>query len=129
MASGSHNKPGGEEKQYSTSELMASAKVVAEAAQATARNESNKVDKEKAADAAGDLLDAVGQYAKLDDQKGVGQYVDKAADSLHQYKPNTAADQSKGEDHHDAADPKSTGGSGGGGLGGSFTKLAGGFLK
>ncbi|TKY58928.1 hypothetical protein E2542_SST16003 [Spatholobus suberectus] len=110
----SKNKP----SERSSSELFASAKLVAGAAQSTFRNEGDKVDKAKAADAAGDLLDAAGQYGKLDDQKGVGQYVDKAADYLHQYKPGDASapsqPESKGEE--------------GGGLGG-LANLAGGFFK
>ncbi|KAJ1395907.1 hypothetical protein SESBI_32993 [Sesbania bispinosa] len=117
MASESHNKPSG-------GELFASAKLVADAAQSTLKNESEKVDKVKVADAAGDLLDAAGQYGKLDDQKGIGQYVDKAADYLHQYQSNTttAAPPSKPESQGDAAQS-------GGGLGGDFAKLAGGFFK
>ncbi|WJX65402.1 hypothetical protein P8452_50070 [Trifolium repens] len=85
-----HNAP---EKKYSPSELMASAKVVAEAAQSGFGKgaDGKAVDKGKVASAAGDLLDAVGQYAKLDEQKGLGQYVDKAADYLHHYHPTTTA--------------------------------------
>nr|AFK36855.1 unknown [Medicago truncatula] len=103
MDSESHKNTGshGEEKKISTSELMASAKIVAEAAQSSLGKGSadqKPMDKAKVAEAAGDLLDAVGQYAKLDDQKGLGQYVDKAADYLHGYHP-------KG---HDAATTAST---------------------
>ncbi|KAI5387348.1 nodulin-related protein 2 [Lathyrus oleraceus] len=132
----------GEEKKYSTSELMASAKVVAEAAQSGLGKES-EVDKAKAAEAAGDLLDAVGQYAKLDDNKGAGQYLDKAADYLHQYEstntnttaapPTSKPDQPKGDDapkSEEAVKSEDGGGSGGlGGLGGDFAKVAGGFFK
>ncbi|XP_004505379.1 nodulin-related protein 1-like [Cicer arietinum] len=131
---------GEEEKKYSTSELMASAKIVAEAAQSGLGKET---DKAKVADAAGDLLEAVGQYAKLDDQKGVGQYVDKASDYLHQYQstnspapspspsPAAAAAAPSKPDHpngNDDAPAKSEGG-GLGGLGGDFAKVAGGFFK
>jgi len=121
----------GEEKKISTSELMASAKVVAEAAQSGFGKD---LDKDKTAEAAGDLLDAVGQYAKLDDQKGVGSYVDKAADYLHKYENTTTgapaatkpADQPKTDE---AAKPEGEGSGGIGGLGGDFAKVAGGFFK
>lgn len=120
----------GEEKKISTSELMASAKVVAEAAQSGFGKD---LDKDKTAEAAGDLLDAVGQYAKLDEQKGVGSYVDKAADYLHKYEntPTTGAPPASKPDQpktDDAAPAKSEGG-GSGGLGGDFAKVAGGFFK
>jgi NTP pyrophosphatase (non-canonical NTP hydrolase) len=123
----------GEEKKISTSELVASAKVVAEAAQSGFGKE---VDKDKAAEAAADLLDGVSQYAKLDEQKGLGQHVDKAADYLHKYEggapPASKPDQPKVDDAAAAAPAKSEdGGSAGGlgGLGGDFAKVAGGFFK
>ncbi|XP_061368024.1 nodulin-related protein 2 [Gastrolobium bilobum] len=129
MASETHNKPD-EEEQHSKSDLMSSAKLVAEAAQSTFGGESDKVDKAKVADAAGDLLDAAGQYGKLDDQKGIGQYVDKASDYLHKYQSSsttttttTPSKESKPKSEGDD-DAKS-----GGGLGGGFGKLAGSFLK
>ncbi|QCD82577.1 nodulin-related protein 1-like [Vigna unguiculata] len=105
--------------EQSSSELLASAKLVADAAQSTLRNESDKVDKAKVAGAAGDLLDAAGKYGKLDEQKGVGQYVDKAADYLHGYKDKAAA-PSQSED----SKPQE-----GGGLAGGIANLAGGFFK
>ncbi|XP_057416263.1 nodulin-related protein 2-like [Lotus japonicus] len=128
MASETPDKPTAEEK-YSTSELLASAKVVSEASQAALRNESDKVDKAKAADAAGDLLDAASQYAKLDEQKGVGQYVDKAADYLHDYKPGGAAPAPAPSKPEESQGEHAAQSAGGGGLGGDFTKLAGGFFK
>jgi hypothetical protein len=122
----------GEEKKISTSELVASAKVVAEAAQSGFGKE---VDKDKAAEAAADLLDGVSQYAKLDEQKGLGQYVDKAADYLHKYEggapPASKPDQPKVDDAAAAAaaPAKSEDGGSAGGLGGDFAKVAGGFFK
>ncbi|XP_027345773.1 nodulin-related protein 1-like [Abrus precatorius] len=122
----SQNKPSG----HSSSELLASAKLVADAAQSTMKNESDKVDKAKVADAAGDLLDAAGQYGKFDDKKGVGQYLDKAADYLHQYQntsgtpPPSKPQESKGDDAK--PDEGSGAAGGGGGFGGDFAKLAGG---
>ncbi|XP_020213655.1 nodulin-related protein 1 [Cajanus cajan] len=111
--------PKKEAREHSSSELLASAKVVAEAARSGFGKEGEQLEKGKVADAAGDLLDAAGQYGKLDDQKGIGQYVDKAADYLHQYEAketNTTA-ETKGEES-----------GGGGGLGG-LANLAGGFFK
>lgn len=118
------------DQKYTSSELLSSAKLLSEAAQASLRNESDKVDKAKVADAAGDLLDAAGQYAKLDEQKGIGQYVEKGADYLHHYKgdsapsnPSTTAPPS--ESHPPKQEESKS--EGGGGFG-QFTKLAGDFL-
>jgi len=138
MDSESHKNTGshGEEKKISTSELMASAKIVAEAAHSgfgKGSADQKPMDKAKVAEAAGDLLDAVGQYAKLDDQKGLGQYVDKAADYLHGYhhKGHDTAPPSSKPDHHKGDDAdKSEGGAGGHhGLGDGLAKVAGGFFK
>ena len=64
---------------------MSSAKVLAEAARSGFGKESaGSMDKAKVADAAGDLLGGARQYGKLDD-KGMGQYVEKAENYLHQY--------------------------------------------
>ncbi|CAL5212989.1 unnamed protein product [Lathyrus oleraceus] len=138
-SSESHNTTGsGEGKKHSTSELMASAKLVAEAAQSGfgPGPDGKAVDKGKVADAAGDLLDAIGDYAKLDDQKGLGQYVDKAADYLHHYHPTTAAAATADHptskpDHHKSDDTAKTDGGESGGHGhglGDFAKAAGGFF-
>ncbi|KAJ0248018.1 hypothetical protein HA466_0163890 [Hirschfeldia incana] len=78
-----HNKPAeGTEttnRPASSSELMASAKVVAEAAQAAARNnESDKLDKAKVAGASADILDDINQeYGKFD-KSDAGQYFENA---------------------------------------------------
>ncbi|MED6194425.1 hypothetical protein PIB30_028456 [Stylosanthes scabra] len=120
--------PEKKEEQHSTSELFSSAKLVAEAAQANFSGQGDRVDRAKAADAAGDLLDAASQYGKLDDQKGIGQYVDKAADYLHSYQQSNAPPSSEPPKQPEGEQPKPDGGSGGGGLG-DFAKLAGGFLK
>ncbi|KAK7400686.1 hypothetical protein VNO78_11947 [Psophocarpus tetragonolobus] len=105
--------------EHSTTELVASAKMVAEAAQSALKNEGDKVDKGKVAEAAGDLLDAAAKYGKLDEQKGIGQYVEKAADYLHQFQGN-AGDGSEPEESKKEES--------GGGLGG-LASLAGGFFK
>ncbi|XP_062162158.1 nodulin-related protein 1 [Alnus glutinosa] len=70
--------------QPSNSELLASAKLVAEAAQASMGNETNKVDKARVAGAAADLLEAASHYGKLED-KSFGKYIDQAETYLHQY--------------------------------------------
>ncbi|KAK7251926.1 hypothetical protein RIF29_35541 [Crotalaria pallida] len=119
-----NTKPSTEE--FSSSELLSSAKLVADAAQSALKNESDKVDKAKVAEAAGDLLEAAKHYGKLDDQKGVGQYVDKAADYLHQYQGGSGTTAPPSESEAPKPESKTEEGSGGGF--GQFTKLAGNFL-
>ncbi|WZZ01911.1 hypothetical protein YC2023_074239 [Brassica napus] len=72
-------------KPATNAELMASAKIVAEAAQAASRNETDKLDKAKVAGATADILDAAQRYGKLDEKSGVGQYLEKAENFLHKY--------------------------------------------
>lgn len=124
-------------QQHSSSELLSSAKLVAEAAQSTFRHESHKVDKVKVAHAAGDLVEAASQYGKLD-EKGFGKYLDKAEDYLHHYggagattthggysahptpgSHSTKPDQSHSHGGHDQS---------GGGYG-DYLKLAQGYMK
>lgn len=69
----------------SQSELFSSAQVVADAARASFQKEPNKVDNAKVAGAAADLLDAAEAYGKLDTTTGIGSYVEKAENYLHQY--------------------------------------------
>lgn len=95
----------------SNAELMASAKIVAEAAQAAARNESDKLDKAKVAGATADILDAASRYGKFDEKSGVGQYLEKAEQYLHKYE--TSHSHSSGAGSHGGV-----GGHGGGGHGG-----------
>ncbi|XP_076881890.1 uncharacterized protein LOC143530159 [Bidens hawaiensis] len=71
--------------QTSNSDLVSSAKLVAEAAQSAASNQSDKIDKPKVAGAAADLLDAAQKYGKFDETQGAGQYLKQANDYLHQY--------------------------------------------
>ncbi|CAL1395063.1 unnamed protein product [Linum trigynum] len=75
----------------SNAELLASAKVVAEAAQSAMSSKSDSIDKAKVAGAAEDLVEAAGKYGKLD-EKGYGQYVDKAEEYLRQYSGSKPAD-------------------------------------
>ncbi|XP_059317237.1 nodulin-related protein 2-like [Lycium ferocissimum] len=88
------------EESGSTTELFASAKVLAEAAQSHINKDGTKVDNKKVAEAAADVLDAGQKYGKLDETQGVGQYIEKAETYLHKYgsgtgtatdKPPTAA--------------------------------------
>ncbi|KAH7660723.1 hypothetical protein IHE45_15G011900 [Dioscorea alata] len=73
----------------SSSELLGSAKILSDAASAAYRHETDKIDKSKVADAAGDVLGAVSDQAKLENTS-IGQYVDKAETYLHSYgKPST----------------------------------------
>lgn len=129
---GEDNKPGshGHHQNSSTTELLSSAKVVADAAKCAASNQSDKIDKGKAAGAGADLLDAAAQYGKLG-EKGVGEYVRKAGDYLHQYEAkNTAGgghDHAKPSDDHPHGDDQKKSDSEGGV--GDYFKAAQGFLK
>jgi hypothetical protein len=92
---GSSDKPSDNEEKKpdsspSNSELLANAKLVSEAARFTYNKESDKVDKAKTAEAAADLLDAAESYGKLD-KSGLGSYIDKAEDYLHNYGSSGAA--------------------------------------
>ncbi|XP_043706477.1 nodulin-related protein 1-like isoform X2 [Telopea speciosissima] len=72
-------------RKASNSELMSSAKVVAEAAKYGLHQEMNKIDKGKVAGAAADLIDAASYYGKLEEEKGLGKYMEKGEQYLHQY--------------------------------------------
>ncbi|KAK4261033.1 hypothetical protein QN277_004086 [Acacia crassicarpa] len=137
-----HGGDGQQHAQYSTSELMAGAKVLAEAAQSGFGKDSGSIDKAKVADAAGDLLGGARQYGKLDD-KGMGQYVEKAENYLHQYGDGGKSEkpsESKPEGHSESTGgggekpseskpegQSESGGGGGGGIG-DYMKMAQGFL-
>ncbi|KAJ8547994.1 hypothetical protein K7X08_021230 [Anisodus acutangulus] len=73
----------------STTELFASAKMLAEAAQSQLNKDGAKVDNKKVAEAAADVLDAAQKYGKLDETQGVGQYIEKTETYLHQYGSGT----------------------------------------
>ncbi|KAF2295009.1 hypothetical protein GH714_030128 [Hevea brasiliensis] len=81
---GSHSNKPTRPHQPSSSELLSSAKLVAEAAKASLSHETDKVDKGRVAGAAADLLGAASHYGKLE-EKSFGKYVEKAEDYLHQY--------------------------------------------
>ncbi|KAI3452887.1 hypothetical protein Pfo_009550 [Paulownia fortunei] len=137
-----HRKP-------SKSDLLHSAKVVADVAQAHFRHEPEKYDKAEAAGATADLLNAAAEYGKLGD-KGVGKYVDKAEDYLRHYHTSQSGGNPGGHkttqtteagEHFGGGGYKddgkmgegfskrpSHGGEGGGGAG-DFMKMAGDFLK
>ncbi|KAL6577768.1 hypothetical protein OROMI_010096 [Orobanche minor] len=119
----------------SQSDLIHSAKVVADVAQAHFRHQPEKYDKAEVAGATADLLSAAAEYGKLDD-KGIGKYVDKAEGYLRHY----AGSQSDGNssDHKTAGgatriaaggEEHSGGGEGGGGAGDFLKNMAGDFLK
>lgn len=63
----------------SNSELMASAKVMAEAVTG------QETDKGKIAGAAADVLDAAAGYGLIDETQGLGKLADQAGDYLHKY--------------------------------------------
>ncbi|RZC58549.1 hypothetical protein C5167_005853 [Papaver somniferum] len=138
----------GEHKHPSSSELFASAKVVADA---VTNKEKDKLNKERVADAAADLLDAAQTYGKLEETKGMGKYVQQAEDYLHNYKATTTtttttshptqpdtttttthsttveSSEPLGGGHHGKPEHEKSE-SGGGGVGDYF-KMAEGFLK
>ena len=101
----------------STSELMESARTVAEAAQFACTQQTDKIDKAKVAGAAEDVLEATKSYGKLDDNSGVGQYVDKAEGYLHKYHaPDAAAGAEKDQSASSAGAEKDQSSGGVGGL-------------
>ncbi|XP_021910464.1 nodulin-related protein 1-like [Carica papaya] len=105
-------------KKPSPSELLSSAKQVAEAAKATLHHGNTKIDKAKMAGAAADLLAAASHYGKLEG-KSLGKYVGKAENYLHQYHTSHSTSS--------AANEHSSHGSGTGY--GDYLKVAQGFLK
>ncbi|OMO71899.1 hypothetical protein COLO4_27926 [Corchorus olitorius] len=134
MASEKDHKP-------TSSDLFSSAKVVADAAKsAFSGNEGggDKFDKAKVAEAASDLLGAAKDYGKLEQDKGIGQYVDKAQSYLHQFEssqsttkdtpaPAAAKDgEAKPESHPSGGHEGKESGSGGGV--GDYMKMAQSFL-
>ncbi|MGV7467989.1 hypothetical protein PJI21_28815, partial [Mycobacterium kansasii] len=76
----------------SSSDLLASAKILAEAAESGYGKDGAPFDKAKVAGAAEDVLEAAKGYGKLNESSGVGQYVDKAEDYLHNL--HTSSDSS-----------------------------------
>lgn len=90
----------------SKSDLVHSAQVVADAAQAHFRGEPGKFDKGEVAGAAADLLNAAAEYGKLDDTQGIGKYVDKAEDYLRQYKGSHPDDGAAKKEWHAAVGVK-----------------------
>lgn len=112
-----HSKP-------SKGELLASAKVVADAAFG---GKEKNVDKAKVAGAAEDLLQAAEDCGKLGDT-GYGKYVDKAEEYLHKYRETTGHDPPKAGDAKPAAPSGKESEKEGGGMG-DVMKMAGGFFK
>ncbi|KAK9707192.1 hypothetical protein RND81_07G178900 [Saponaria officinalis] len=116
--SGDHQAP------KTTSEIFASAKVLAEAGQTGFGKDGSDFDKAKVAAAAEDILDAAKTYGKLNETSGVGQYVDKAEDYLHNYHSSDSAAAPAAAVHGGEKEEKpTTGGDDGGakkGLGGLF---------
>ncbi|KAE8681290.1 putative Nodulin-related protein 1 [Hibiscus syriacus] len=110
----------------SKSELLSSAKLVANAAKSALNHESDKVDKGKVAGAAADLLDAAQDYGKLDKNTGIGQYVEKAESYLHKYETShQSAPAAKPESH--ATGDGEKGKESAGGVG-DYMKMAQGFF-
>ncbi|CAN1849495.1 Nodulin-related protein 2 [Linum perenne] len=91
----------------------------------------DNLDKAKVADAAEDLIAAGNKYGKLD-EKGYGQYVDKAEEYLRQYSSPKSSDvEGAGKlaaVPEAAKKPAEEGKSEGGGIGG-YAKMAEGLFK
>ena len=121
--------------QPSNAELMASAKLLAEAGQTTISQGADKVDKARVAGAAGDLLGAASSYGKLE-EKSYGKYVEKAETYLDQY--GNPSSQSQPQSNSTTTDSEPHSAAGGGdhesegntesGTG-DYVKMAQGFLK
>ncbi|CAL9198396.1 unnamed protein product, partial [Musa hybrid cultivar] len=111
-------------------QLLSSAKVVADAAKSALRHETDKVDKAKVAGAAGDILGAASHYAKLEEGK-LGKYVGQAENYLHQYHSSHSAHSSTTSAAAHSSSTHSTGEAHHGGGGGleDYMKMAQGFLK
>ncbi|XP_010528968.1 PREDICTED: nodulin-related protein 1, partial [Tarenaya hassleriana] len=79
-----------------------------------------------------DLLGAAGDYGKLDDKAGVGQYLDKAEKYLHQYETthHTTTGGAAPANAPPAGEPavKKDDGDSGSGFG-DYMKMAQGFMK
>ncbi|XP_055801265.1 nodulin-related protein 1-like [Solanum dulcamara] len=73
----SHPKP-------SKSELMSSAKLVANAAKSKLHHDPKQFEKSELAGAAADLINAASQYGKLE-ETGIGKFTGKAESYLHKY--------------------------------------------
>ncbi|XWS64205.1 hypothetical protein CRYUN_Cryun06bG0166400 [Craigia yunnanensis] len=139
MESASHNKPSYHHEKHgkSSSELLSSAKLVAEAAKNTLHHESDKVDKGKVAGAVADLLGTASHYGKLDQEKGAGKYVEKAENYLHHYHsshsiPTTThsgAHSTKPEKHSESLASGGDGHDSGSGGFGDYMKMAQGTLR
>ncbi|KAL2546700.1 nodulin-related protein 1 [Forsythia ovata] len=108
----------------SNSDLMSRAKVLADAAK------TGKYDNPEVAGAAADLLDSAEKYGKLDENKGVGQYVEKAEDYLRKYQPShSTTTTGKPDDKSTTAAPKPAENTESESGGGGYMKMAGDFLK
>ncbi|XP_027151258.1 nodulin-related protein 1-like [Coffea eugenioides] len=88
----------------SSSELLSSAKIVANAAKAKFQNDPNyKFDKDEVADAAENIMHAASHYGKLDEKGGaMGKIVGQAENYLHQYHSSqspTTTTTKPGKDH------------------------------
>ncbi|XP_050277331.1 nodulin-related protein 2-like isoform X4 [Quercus robur] len=120
--------------QPSNAELMASAKLLAEAGQTTISQGADKVDKAKVAGAAGDLLGAASSYGKLE-EKSYGKYVEKAETYLDQYGNPSSQSQSHSTTtattppSHSSTPSTTTDSEPHSAAGGGYVKMAQGFLK
>ncbi|KAJ4968525.1 hypothetical protein NE237_015226 [Protea cynaroides] len=133
----SHNTSNDQKHRPSNSELLSSAKLVAEAAKSGLINhEMDKIDKAKVAGAAADLIGAASHYGNLE-EKGLGKYMEKGEQYLHQYSHSSTTtthststshstptgthttSSTTTQTHSSDSDGDGDGGGGGGGSGGA----------
>lgn len=119
----SETTPAEAEGEHQPADLMTSARTLAEAAQAAATQQTDKIDKAKVAEAAENVLEAAKSTGTLDDKGGIGQYLDKAQDYLHQMHSGDAGKEETDKDKENETE------TGGGSAAGGFMKMAQGFFK
>ncbi|KAM1085590.1 hypothetical protein FF1_011387 [Malus domestica] len=115
-AEGHHGKPEGHygkpgHAAPTTSELMSSAKIVAEAAKSSMnKGGGEKIDRARVSEAASNILSAAAHYGKLDEKEGLGSYVRRAEDMLHKY--GSGGGGSGGGGSHYSSESHNSGGGG-----------------
>ncbi|KAM1082253.1 hypothetical protein ACFX13_021275 [Malus domestica] len=104
---GHHGKPG--RAPPTTSELMSSAKIVAEAAKSSMNKGGDEnIDRARVSEAASNILSGAAHYGKLDEKEGLGSYVGKAEDMLRKYGSGGDGESGGGGSHNSSESFKSS---------------------
>ena len=104
---GLHGKPG--RAAPTTSELMSSAKIVAEAAKSSMNKGGDEnIDRARVSEAASNILSGAAHYGKLDEKEGLGSYVGKAEDMLRKYGSGSDGGSGGGGSHNSSESYKSS---------------------